>query len=852
MEDFKDRLNMIRDHQKMLAQDYEILLQEYESSDLVQENATLRRDYEEFKQQVTAMESRLRQLEQENGGLRQALAEQILDEKLQFIRVSQEKMNTYFTSAAHHHLNRLQSLEYTSRQRIQQLYEQAQRHFQADKQIITAKLDDVQNEVHQMIQQHRQRVYEQERLIYEETADGYRTLELEGIDEHTIQRRVKQNQLEMKIGLNWINKLGILLLIIGMGAAFKYTYANWFNEYTKGAVFFALGLLMLAGGEWLFRKNKQVFALGLLGGGISVLYGSVFYSYFLLEIINLALGMAVSVLITAAAALLSLRYQSKTICSFGLVGGYLPFFSYLLAYGLEGSAVYVAMGYLFLLNALILLISFQKRWPIVHYISFGLNTLSMLILVSLADLTVVAIIYALITFMMYLGITLWVPFRYKSKLNWLDFSLLALNTLISCNILYSLFDKAGWGQLRGLLALIFCLVYYGLGRFNRKYLEKEIETRLLFYGTSLTFSLLIIPFQFGVSYMSLGWLIEGIVFSVLGHLQRSKLVERIGWGVVALTMGAFVLVDIMAGLFVESELDFAWKYSFISLGLLGLVCFYGVSLQAEQESKQYRRSELTLLAILKYITTFNIWFYLLYEMNRIYEAIMPVDAILYHFYHRLLFASVTIGLAYGLMKARILYDTVIKYYSRSLHAIGYVMCLGVTLGIPALNAHGEYNSAENYMALVILIVFNVFIFFSGRDLLLRILGRRALGLEWIPVCLGVYLFAISTVFLAIQFRLGDVSWLFSLVYLLLAIAYIAYGFRNRYVFIRRMGLGLTLLSTGKMLLYDLSLMTTGSKIIAYFSFGLLLLGISYLYQRVSSRLLRSEKTVEPQSHEENV
>ncbi|GJM71636.1 hypothetical protein HMSSN036_38520 [Paenibacillus macerans] len=39
-----------------------------------------------------------------------------------------------------------------------------------------------------------------------------------------------------------------------------------------------------------------------------------------------------------------------------------------------------------------------------------------------------------------------------------------------------------------------------------------------------------------------------------------------------------------------------------------------------------------------------------------------------------------------------------------------------------------------------------------------------------------------------------------------------------------------------MLLYDLSLLTTGSKILAFFGFGVVLLAISYIYQRVSLRL----------------
>lgn len=61
----------------------------------------------------------------------------------------------------------------------------------------------------------------------------------------------------MKIGLNWINRLGILLLILAVGAGFRYTYSTWFNDYMKGSAFFLLGAVMLAGGEWLFRKGRE-------------------------------------------------------------------------------------------------------------------------------------------------------------------------------------------------------------------------------------------------------------------------------------------------------------------------------------------------------------------------------------------------------------------------------------------------------------------------------------------------------------------------------------------------------------------------------------------------------------------
>ncbi len=459
MEDFKDRLHTIRQEQNKLLKEYQTLIADYEASDIILENEVLRKKFEDYQARCIHLEERVRHIEQENGKLRTALTEQMLSEKANMIRISREKLETYFASRTAEGENRLTSIEYGAKNRVDQLIQQTTHELKEDQDEIVARLRLFSEEIRDRIMEQRRRFQEAERKLLHQTGNELHQLGEEEISEETMQKRMKQNQFEMMLGLNWINKLGILLIILGVGAAFKYSYSNWFTGNMKGVAFFLLGALMLGGGEWLYRKQKQTFALGILGGGISVLYGSIFYSYFLLEIIGMYTGIGLSVLVTVTAVLLSLRYESRTICSFGLVGGYLPLFSYMAANGLEGNAVYIAMGYLFLLNLLILLVSFRKRWVIVQYISFLLNTPLMVVLAWLSESNIASMLYAIITFAMYLGMTLWVPFRLKTKLSWLDFSLLALNTVVSCSVLYSLFSDAGLDDYKGLLALVFCLVY---------------------------------------------------------------------------------------------------------------------------------------------------------------------------------------------------------------------------------------------------------------------------------------------------------------------------------------------------------------------------------------------------------
>ncbi|RRJ62586.1 DUF2339 domain-containing protein [Paenibacillus oralis] len=847
MKEFRDRLVQIQEDQAKMLKEYQALVAEYESYDYIRENETLRRQYEELKRRADALEERLGRLDHENRELRQALSGQMLDEKLGLLALSRKKLYTYFSEKVIGQGNRLESLEASAKQRIDHLIKQTDRQLDADREGIKARLQQFHEELEQRMAEHRKRLLVEEHRIRQETWAGYEKLAAEGVDEETVQRRRKQNQIEMKIGLNWINKIGILLIIFGVGAAFKYSYTTWFSGYMKGLAFFLLGTLMIAGGEWLFRKGKKIFALGLLGGGISVLYGSVFYSYFLLHIISLYAGFAICVLITAGAVFLSLRYRSRTICSLGLIGGYLPLLSYINAFGLEGGAVYAAMGYLLLLNGLILLVSFRKRWPAVTYISFLLHTPSMIALAALAEQAWIAMLYAVCLFLMYLGITLWIPFKSKLKLSWWDFSLLALNTIVSCGTMYGLIAKAELTEFRGLLALLFCLVYTALGRFAQKKLAQEKAARILFYATALTFAVLMIPFQLDVRWVTMGWLLEGMALAVFAGRSRLKPLERAGWGIVLLCAAAFFWMDFIRYLFgVVRPGDFNLQYSSVSLGPLLLLLYYALRFRNPEGNRRYLAWEHSFISWVKYVSLSNLWLYLVYEAGFVYDRLVPASMSHVELYKWLLIAAVTMVLAFALTKFALLYDKFVKIYTLVLYSISYFIGFVVTMALPALQEEAARNGAAEYVALIVLIAFNIVVFFSGKDVLFAAVRRDFRSTEWYPVIMGAYLFAVLTAFLAVQFRLGDAGLWFSLVYLLLAIGYIVYGFRYRYVYIRRVGLGLTLLSTGKMLLYDLSLLTTGSKILAFFAFGVVLLAISYIYQRVTLRLegVKEEGTAE--------
>lgn len=831
MEEMKEQLRRLQAEQARLLEEFETVVKKYESSEVHQDNETLRRDNAAYQETLQELREKYREIEKENEKLRHSLREQILDEKTNILKVSKEKLHTYFGKSTDSSRNQLKEFEEETKASIEKLKKRRTQSIHLENEAVDQKLEELSKEIEEIAQQEREQLNREEQELLRSFSSQYEDLAEEEVSEEVVQKRMRDNQLEMKIGLNWINKLGILLILFGVAAAFRYSYSTWFNEELKGIMFSVFGLLLLAGGEWLYRKGRQTFALGLTGGGIAVLYGSIFFSYFLLNIIGLTPALLLSVLVTTGAVVLSLHYKSKTVCTFGLAGGYLPFYSYLLAFALEDAAVFAAMAYFLILNGAILWISFQKQWSVVHHISFWLNVPSFFILILLSPSSGMSIAYTVLTFLLYLGLTIGYPLTYRTAVKWADVVLLAFNTAISCTVIYFLFDDLGWVDFRGLLAVVFGLVYFGLGKFVEQRMNEEKQALVLFYGTSLTFAVLVVPFQFGVGWATLGWLVESIVIMLYANRYRLVLLEKAGWAVFGLTLAAFVreVVLYMNGWTPEF---FHLKYTVVTAGLL-LVMFYYVVDQTKGEKTRLFPRFTDFIAGVKYVTLLHVWIYAVYESLYWFNWHVPSAFDHYWFYQGLMLSFLSVGLGYGLKKIPLLYDRVVKYFCLFLYGSGGFLGLVVTLTMPALD--GPENTITDYTALMILLGFHALVMATGRDLLLAYIRGQYKNAEWYPALAAIYFLTVQAAFLHVQLQLGDVSFVISVIYLVTAVGYILYGFKRNFVYVRRLGLALSLFATGKLFLFDLAFLAESSAIAAYFCFGFVLLGISYLYQRVSNR-----------------
>lgn len=830
-----DTFGQILEEQKQLIKKYEQAVKVYESSDLLVENKALKKELEGLEVRYIALDQQYKKVREEIEGLRWTLGEQVLSEKIKWITASKRALDLYFSDMKGEGLNKLKELEGEVKQQLSEINDVVVKEMKEEGKDFLTEINELRLRVREEVRYKQSQIQTEQLKVLQHLDASLDALREEPLTEEVIQKRIKQNNIEAKIGLHWINKIGVLLILIGIITVMRYSFTNFFTSEMKGIFGLVVGLVFLLGGEACYRKAKKVFALGLIGGSVGIFYLTLFSSYFMLQIINMPVATFLAVLVSIATFALCMRYNSRTIASFGLLGGYLPFLAYaIMDGGITGTMVYVGMAYILLLNVVTLIVALHKNWSILHYMSFISNVPVLIYLSFNAPESGISIIYSFITFGMYLGILLAYPLRFREKLTDGKIIILGANTVISCSVIYFLFEVSKLQEFRGLLALVFCLVYFSLSTIIHKYALGEKQVELLFNLTALTFAILMIPFQFGKAYISMGWLAEGVILMIYGLKAKDKRLKKSGNIIFTLCILGFYIFDLLVG----SDL-FIFKYTLITASLVFVLGLHLVNAKGDE-------GQVKQLVKYKYFTLLHLWIYLIYIVNKGYavyarNADKLLDAQVVWLFT---FTMITMVLAYAMTKIKLFYDKAIIYVAIGGYILADIACVIGNLSV--------YTLTEDHKGLgvAVLVAWNLLVLFNVRDVMKMIVIKMKGKVEIYPFLLSLYLLGNLTAILNVQFNLALESIMMSILYIIAAFILIIVGFKYRYRWIRYWGLGLCILATGKLFIFDFSyLAQVEYKVISYFSFGIVLLGISYLYQKFS-KLLEVQITVKEQGERE--
>jgi len=172
-----------------------------------------------------------------------------------------------------------------------------------------------------------------------------------------------QANLEKFIGENLISKIGIIILIVGVGIGAKYAIDNnLISPLTRIILgyIFGVGLLGLA---VKLKSKYHDFSAVLLSGGMAIMYFITYFAYSSYQLISQPAAFVMMVIFTIFTVASALFYNRQVIAHIGLVGAYaVPF----LLSNNSGNYAFL-FGYMAVLNAGILAISIKKAWKPVFY-----------------------------------------------------------------------------------------------------------------------------------------------------------------------------------------------------------------------------------------------------------------------------------------------------------------------------------------------------------------------------------------------------------------------------------------------------------------------------------------------------
>lgn len=827
-----DNLKSIIAKQKEVLCSLETEIINIETNDLLIENQSLKTEIEKYQEFLKREKSDNLKMLEENKKLKNALYEQFYNEKIQILNVVNSKMDVYYKSNIQGEVNRLASLETSVKKQIDDMVNVLKENRVGIEDEIYKKLEELRNLLNVKITIAREELARQTRAFSENTTEELAKLKQEKVTEEEIKARVKQNNIESFIGLNIMNKLGVLLLVISVITASQFTYTK-LPDTLKGLFAFSFGVVMLISGELLNRKKPNVFSLGITSGGIAVLYVALALSFFKFRILNMYPALGLCVLITSVAFVLSQRYNSQTISIFAMIGGYLPIFS------IAGNKtiVYGAMVYFVILNMLALIISVNRKWNATAYIGFTLNVIGSLYISSImffgrfSNTTFsiddfITILYIVFAFIIYTLIPVVSSFRKKLSFKNADIVLMTFNTVISTLLLYSVFYILKLSDFTGLLSIVFASVYLALGKFVENFMTKEQKARALFYITGLTFIVLVIPFQFDKVWLSLGWLVEGITLLSYGIYKELKDFKKAGVIISSMCFAVFILFDV-------SNLGnplFGYKYFAITAGSI-------IVMRLLMYKKNFAgRSTL----LFKYAATINVWIFLLYitgdKLSVYLSRILQDSSLNLDYLITAAMILVSFLTAYTIPRIRNLYDNVMKAISAIIYIIALTAIFFLNFISPVRGALHEVNVVLSIVGTIELAVIAILAILALRDLILCFVVEGKLGIEWYPLIISFYFVVVLTQNLITQYGLGFNNAIISIIYLIAAFVWITFGFIKRYAFIRRFGLGLSILSVAKLFIIDLSFLSQGYRIISYFIFGVTLIVISFVYQYFSKRI----------------
>ncbi|MDP8257679.1 MAG: DUF2339 domain-containing protein [Candidatus Alcyoniella australis] len=361
-----------------------------------------------------------------------------------------------------------------------------------------------------------------------------------------------RQSMEMLIGAKLFLWIGVLAVILAGGFFFALAVQRgWINETLRVIIGICCGVGMLLAAELARARKHDHWGQAISGGGIALLYLSIFASFQLYDLTNVYAAYAFMVLITVAAIVLSVRYDARALAILGLLGGFLT--PLMLNTGKDN--LYGLFSYVLLLDLAILAIAMFRRW-------FVLDLLALLCTIftftawlfthygfsklwpALAFLSAFFVLFTLLSFVNNI-----VSRRRSDALGLIILALAAVwYYATAVGLLWV--DHSQWV---GLFTVALAVVSLGPALLAIRRVADDRFLINVYLSLAVVFLVIAAPMQLDAQYVTIAWALEGLALSWAGFRLQRPWLRRSAYIIAALVLGRLAIFDSSRWLYPHSD-----------------------------------------------------------------------------------------------------------------------------------------------------------------------------------------------------------------------------------------------------------------------------------------------------------
>lgn len=349
--------------------------------------------------------------------------------------------------------------------------------------------------------------------------------------------------VEYAVASQWLLRIGILMLVVGVGYFLKYSIEEGLlSPIARVGLSVVAGLGMLIAGTRILGGKFSLLGQGLMGGGIATLYFSAFASANFYKLIPGEAAFGLMIVVTALSGGIAIRFNSKLVAVLGVLGGY-------------GTPVMLSTGsndlfglnaYMTVLGLGVLWVCSRKSWPLLNYLAFLCNwTLAIGALQKYEKTQFLDVMPFFVGFFALFSTMVFIyNLRNRTRSNLLDVIVLFLNAMVFYTSSYGLIDytySREWvaAVTLGLTVFYTIHVYYCLAR---KILDRELM--LTFTGLAAFFLAITVPLLLSNEWITVSWSLQALVLLWIAGKLDSKFLRHTSYLLYLFVLLRFAFMDL--------------------------------------------------------------------------------------------------------------------------------------------------------------------------------------------------------------------------------------------------------------------------------------------------------------------